>query len=78
MNEEYLWQLLNVVPPRFLNSNIEGNLQNVAEDDRVPQRFIPCRPRRWISVQQDPRVPLRFLKTDEQEALLRVQEMQNF
>ena len=60
------------MPSRFLNSNVEGNLLNVAEDDRVPQRFVPFRPEKWLSPFDDPRVPLRFLKEGEAATLLEV------
>ena len=41
---------------------MNGIPQNVVDDDRIPQRFVPQRPRRLPDLSKDPRVPLRFLK----------------
>ena len=76
MNQDHLWELLNVVPSRFLNTNVEGNLLNVVEDDRVPLRFVPYRPEKWLSPFDDPRIPLRFLKESEGETLPEVKQKQ--
>merc|ERR1712098_438577 len=62
MKKDHMWELLNTVPVRFLNTNMNGIPQNVVDDDRIPQRFVPQRPRKLPDLSKDPRVPLRFLK----------------
>ena len=69
-----LWELLNNVPGRFLNTNIadvESNQLNMlVDDDRVPQRFVPLRPRKVYDPNKDPRIPLRFIEPKERKLSL--------
>ena len=63
MNQNHHWILLNEVPSRYLNSNIDGNPPSAVEDDRVPLRFVPSRRELEKNVLNDLRIPKRFLKT---------------
>merc|ERR1712179_203854 len=70
MNQNHLWELLNNVPARFLNTNIgeaENNqLNTVVDDSRIPHRFVP-RPKRLYDPSKDPRVPVRFIEPTEKK-----------
>merc|ERR1712226_702788 len=80
MNQNHLWELLNNVPARFLNTNIveaENNqLNTVVDDSRIPHRFVPLRPKRLYDPSKDPRVPVMFIEPKEKNLSLENQPLE--